>query len=45
MRTKWQHMMEDAMNRKSNPIFWQDLAGALALGVLVFATLHLPLFT
>jgi len=37
--------MEDAMNPKSNPAFWQDLAGALALGVLVFATLHLPLFS
>jgi hypothetical protein len=33
------------MNRKFHPIFWQDLAGALALGILVLATLHLPLFT
>lgn len=24
--------------------FWQDLAGGLALTVLVLATLHLPLF-
>ncbi len=24
--------------------FWQDLAGAVALGVLVVVTLHLPLF-
>lgn len=33
------------MNRQSRREFWNDLAGALALAVLVLATLHLPLFT
>ena len=26
------------------PAFWQDLAGGIALAVLVLAMLHLPLF-
>lgn len=25
-------------------LFWKDLAGALALGVVILAMLHLPLF-
>ncbi len=36
--------MEDAMTPKTHPDFWQDLTGALALAVLIIATLHLPLF-
>ena len=36
---------EDMMTPKNIPDFWQDLAGALALAVLVVATLHLPLFS
>ena len=32
------------MNRQFRSAFWSDLAGALALAVLVLATLHLPLF-
>jgi hypothetical protein len=37
-------MMEGSMFRNSSP-FWQDLAGAAALTVLVVVALHLPLFT
>lgn len=29
---------------QNNSGFWQDLAGGIALAVLVIATLHLPLF-
>ncbi len=35
--------MEDGMNHEKI-LFWKDLAGALALGVVIFAMLHLPLF-
>ncbi len=30
--------------RDHNTLFWKDLAAAGALAVVVFATLHLPLF-
>ncbi len=32
------------MFRNVPATFWQDLTGAVALGVLVIVTLHLPLF-
>jgi hypothetical protein len=32
------------MFRNVPATFWQDLAGAIALCILVLATLHLPLF-
>ncbi len=31
------------MTPNTRPEFWSDLAGALALAVLVVVTLHLPL--